>query len=278
MDFDFTDYLIVVTGGASGVGASCAHFFAARGARVVIADRNEQAALEMARVTGGLAAAIDVAEEAQVETLIARTEEEQGPVAVLVNSAGVLQRTLPPGDLAMKDWDLVARINLRGTYVCCRAVGSRMATRRRGSIINIASVAGMRSGPLHSYVPAKAGVISLTECLAAEWGPALVRVNAVSPGFTRTPALEKGIDKGQLDTTEMITGSALGRLIEPAEIAAVVGFLASDLASAVTGVNIAVDAGYLVATPWQTYGGLRRPSEPTARAPDVTPATAGRDD
>jgi NAD(P)-dependent dehydrogenase (short-subunit alcohol dehydrogenase family) len=278
MDFDFTDYLIVVTGGASGIGASCAHFFAARGARVVIADRNEQAALEMARVTGGLAAAIDVAEEAQVETLIARTEEEQGPVAVLVNSAGVLQRTLPPGDLAMKDWDLVARINLRGTYVCCRAVGSRMATRRRGSIINIASVAGMRSGPLHSYVPAKAGVISLTKCLAAEWGPALVRVNAVSPGFTRTPALEKGIDKGQLDTTEMITGSALGRLIEPAEIAAVVGFLASDLASAVTGVNIAVDAGYLVATPWQTYGGLRRPSEPTARAPDVTPATAGRDD
>jgi NAD(P)-dependent dehydrogenase (short-subunit alcohol dehydrogenase family) len=163
MDFDFTDYLIVVTGGAGGIGASCAHFFAARGARVVIADRNEQAALEMARVTGGLAAAIDVAEEAQVEALIARTEEEQGPVAVLVNSAGVLQRTLPPGDLAMKDWDLVARINLRGTYVCCRAVGSRMATRRRGSIINIASVAGMRSGPLHSYGPAKAGVISLTE-------------------------------------------------------------------------------------------------------------------
>jgi len=264
MDCDFTNYLIVVTGGASGIGASCVHFFAARGARVVIADRNEQAALEMARATGGLAAAIDVAEEAQVEALIARTEEEQGPIAVLVNSAGVLQRTLAPGDLTMKDWDLVARIDLRGTYVCCRAVGSRMATRCRGSIINIASVAGMRSGPLHSYGPAKAGVISLTECLAAEWGPAQVRVNAVSPGFTRTPALDKGIDNGQLDTTEMITGSALGRLVEPAEIAAVVGFLASDLASAVTGVNIAVDAGYLVATPWQTYGGLRRPSKPTA--------------
>ena len=103
MDCDFTNYLIVVTGGASGIGASCVHFFAARGARVVIADRNEQAALEMARATGGLAAAIDVAEEAQVEALIARTEEEQGPIAVLVNSAGVLQRTLPPGDVAIKD-------------------------------------------------------------------------------------------------------------------------------------------------------------------------------
>jgi NAD(P)-dependent dehydrogenase (short-subunit alcohol dehydrogenase family) len=264
MDFDFKGHLIVVTGGASGIGASCVHFFAARGARVVIADRNEQAGLEMARATGGVAAAIDVAEEAQVEALIARIEKEHGPIAVLVNSAGVLQRILPPGELTMKDWDLVARIDLRGTYVCCRAAGSRMAMRRRGSIINIASVAGMRSGPLHSYGPAKAGVISLTECLAAEWGPAQVRVNAVSPGFTRTPALNKGIDKGQLNTTEMITGSALGRLVEPAEIAAVVGFLASDLASAVTGVNIAVDAGYLVATPWHSFGGLRQHSEPVA--------------
>jgi len=267
VDFDFTGRLIVVTGGASGIGASCVQFFAARGARVVIADRNEQAALEMARVTGGLSAPIDVAEEAQVEALVARLEEEHGPIAVLVNSAGVLQRILPPGELTMKDWDLVARINLRGTYVCCRAVGSRMATRRRGSLVNIASVAGMRSGPLYSYGPAKAGVISLTECLAAEWGPAQVRVNAVSPGFTRTPALDKGIDKGVLDPTMMITSSALGRLIEPGEIAAVVGFLASDLASAVTGVNIAVDAGYLVATPWHSYGGLRQLSDPAAPAP-----------
>ena len=120
MDFDFTGSLIVVTGGASGIGKSCVQFFAARGARVVIADPNEQAALEMARVTGGLAAAIDVAEEVQVEALIARLEEEHGPIAVLVNSAGVLQRILPPGELTMKDWDLVARIDLRGTYVCCR--------------------------------------------------------------------------------------------------------------------------------------------------------------
>jgi len=170
-------------------------FFAARRPRVVIADRNEQAALEMARASG-LAAAIDVTEKAPVEALIARTEEEQGPIAVLVNSAGVLQRTLAPADLTMKDWDLVARIDLRGTYVCCRAVGSRMATRCRGSIINIASVAGMRSGPLHSYGPAKAGVISLTECLAAEWGPVQVRVNAVSPGFTRTAALERASTRG----------------------------------------------------------------------------------
>ena len=267
MDLDFGGRVIVVTGGASGIGASCARFFAARGGRVVVADRNEDAARQIAGETGGIAAVLDVAQEAEVEAMMARLEDEVGPVAVLVNSAGVLQRTVPPGELTMKEWDLVARIDLRGTYVCCAAAGVRMARRRRGSIVNIASVAGMRSGPLHSYGPAKAGVISLTECLAAEWGPAGVRVNTVSPGFTRTPALDKGIGLGTLDRHAMTTGSALGRLVEPEEIAAAVGFLASDLASAITGVNIAVDAGYLVATPWHNYGGLRSSAEADRQTP-----------
>lgn len=132
-----------------------------------------------------------------------------------------------------------------------------MSTRRRGAIINIASVAGMRSGPLHSYGPAKAGVISLGECLAAEWGPAGIRVNTVSPGFTHTPALDKGLEKGVLDFDRMAQSTALGRLVQSREIAAAVTFLASDLASGITGVNLPVDVGYLVATPWQSYGGLR---------------------
>jgi NAD(P)-dependent dehydrogenase (short-subunit alcohol dehydrogenase family) len=264
MDLDFSGRVIVVTGGASGIGASCARFFAARGGRVVIADKNEAAARQVAGEIDAIAAALDVTQEAEAEALMARIEDEVGPIAVLVNSAGVLQRTAPPGELTMKEWDLVARIDLRGTYVCCAAVGVRMAKRRGGAIVNIASVSGMRSGPLHSYGPAKAGVISLTECLAAEWGPAGVRVNTVSPGFTSTPALDKGVDLGVLDRNDMATGSALGRLVEPGEIAAAVGFLASDLASAITGVNIAVDAGYLVATPWHTYGGLRPSPVPGA--------------
>jgi NAD(P)-dependent dehydrogenase (short-subunit alcohol dehydrogenase family) len=257
MDLDFGGRVIVVTGGASGIGASCARFFAARDGRVVVADKNEAAARQVAGDIDGFAAAVDIAQEAEVEALMARLEDEVGPIAVLVNSAGVLQRTVPPGELTMKEWDLVVRIDLRGTYVCCAAAGLRMARRHGGSIVNIASVAGMRSGPLHSYGPAKAGVINLTQCLAAEWGPVGVRVNAVSPGFTRTPALDKGMELGTLDRHDMTTGSALGRLVEPEEIAAAVGFLASDLASAITGVNIAVDAGYLVATPWHNYGGLR---------------------
>ena len=255
----FDGKLAVVTGGASGIGAACARFLAGRGARVVIADRNAQAAGTLASQLGGKAVALDIGDDAAVETAAAAIEADLGPVSVLVNSAGVLQRTLPPGRLAITEWDFVVRIDLRGTYLCCAAFGKRMAERGQGAIVNIASVAGMRSGPLHAYGPAKAGVISLGECLAAEWGPRGVRVNTVSPGFTQTPALDKGISTGTLDAATMVKNSALGRLVRAEEIAAAVGYLASDLASGITGVNLPVDVGYLVATPWASYGGLRLP-------------------
>jgi NAD(P)-dependent dehydrogenase (short-subunit alcohol dehydrogenase family) len=171
-----------------------------------------------------------------------------------------LQRTLPPEELTLKEWDIVARIDLRGTYVSCAAFGVPMAARGRGAIVNIASVAGMRSGPLHAYGPAKAGVISIGESLAAEWGLKGVRVNTVSPGYTLTPALKKGMALGTLDEGLMIGSSAIGRLVRADEIAAAVAFLAGDQASAITGVNLPVDGGYLVATPWAGYGGLRRPA------------------
>ncbi len=258
MELRFDDRLVFVSGGASGIGESCVRLFRERGATVVIADKNIEAAQRIATELGATAATLDVAEEEQVEATVVSVESQHGPIDILVNSAGVLQRTLPPGQLSMKEWDLVARIDLRGTYLCCASVGTRMAKRGRGSIVNIASVAGMRSGPLHAYGPAKAGVISLTECLAAEWGPAGVRVNTVSPGFTHTPALEKGIKRGVLDSKRLAESSALRRLVEPDEVAAAVAFLSSDLASGITGVNLPVDGGYLVATPWQSYGGLRR--------------------
>ena len=254
----FDQNIVVVTGGASGIGAECAIFFAARGASVVIADRNVDAAATIAKRLGGNAVTLDVGDENSVENAAAEIESRFGTPDILVNSAGVLQRPLPPGELAMKEWDFVTRIDLRGTYLSCTAFGTRMSRRGRGAIVNIASVAGMRSGPLHAYGPAKAGVINLTECLAAEWGPSGVRVNSVSPGFTATPALEKGFETNTLSSTALEESSVLRRLVKPDEIASSVAFLASDLASAITGVNLVVDAGYLVATPWASYGGLRK--------------------
>lgn len=253
----FNGQVAVVTGGASGIGAACVRQLAKLGARVAIADRRQDIAEVVARECDARVFAMDVGDDVSVTAVADAIEAELGPVDVLVNCAGVLQRTLPPGELTLSEWDLVVRVDLRGTYLCCAEFGVRMAKRGRGAIVNIASVAGMRSGPLHAYGPAKAGVLSLTETLAAEWGPKGVRVNAVSPGFTHTPALDKGMAMKTLDARTMAASSALGRLVRADEIAAAVVFLASEQASAVTGVNLPVDAGYLVATPWASYGGLR---------------------
>ena len=246
----------VVTGGASGIGAACCRELVRRGYKVAIADVDAVTAGRIASEIGGAAFSVDVGEEASVEDLAERVEHALGPVDVLVNSAGVMQTPRSPETLQLSSWDHVVRIDQRGTYVACLAFGRRMAARGYGAIVNIASIAGMRSMPLHSYAPAKAAVISMTECLAAEWGRSGVRVNAVSPGYTRTPALQAAIAQGKRDVSALENNSALGRLVEPEEIAIAVAFLAGGDAGAITGVNLPVDAGWLVATSWQTYKGL----------------------
>jgi NAD(P)-dependent dehydrogenase (short-subunit alcohol dehydrogenase family) len=249
----------VVTGGASGIGAACCRELASRGAQIVLLDRDERVH-EVAREVDGHAWVVDVADEMALEHCADALEAKSGPVEILVNSAGVIQVPLAPERLSMASWDEVVRVDQRGTYLAAKVFGTRMAARRHGSIVNIASVAGMRSMPLHAYAPAKAAVIAMTECLAAEWGPAQVRVNAVSPGYTRTPALQAAIDKGERDVSALARNAALGRLVEPIEIARAVAFLAGPEAGAITGANLPVDCGWLVAGSWHTYGGLRDPS------------------
>ena len=246
----------VVTGGASGIGAACCRELARRGYKVAVADIDQPGAAGVASATGGAAFALDVTDAAGVDDMAGRIERALGPVDVLVNSAGVIQVPLPPETLPLLSWDQVVRVDQRGTYVACLAFGRRMAARGRGAIVNIASIAGMRSMPLHAYAPAKAAVISMTECLAAEWGRSGVRVNAVSPGYTRTPALQAAIDRGQRDVTALEENTALGRMVEPEEIAKAVAFLASADAAAITGANLPVDAGWLVAPSWRTYKGI----------------------
>lgn len=257
MTLHHIDGVAVVTGGASGIGEACCRLLAEAGATVVVLDRDEARANAVAAEAKGKAWVADVGDEGDLDECADAIEAAVGPVNVLVNSAGVTQVPEPPEQLPMSSWDDVIRIDQRGTYVASVAFGRRMAKRGRGCIINIASVAGMRSMPLHAYAPAKAAVIAMTECLAAEWGRSGVRVNVVSPGYTLTPLLQAAIDKGQRDVSKINENSALGRMVRAEEVARAICFLASEEASAITGINLPVDCGWLVTPTWHTYGGLR---------------------
>lgn len=251
--------IAVVTGGASGIGAGCCAALARQGRFVVVLDRDLPRAEQVAREIGGQAVYGDVGDEAGLTAVAAWIEENIGPVVTLVNSAGVLQRPVSPAELSMEDWDRVVHIDQRGTYLASKIFAVAMMARRNGNIVNIASTTGSRSVPLHAYAPAKAAVISMTACLAAEWGPSNIRVNCVSPGYTRTPALQAAIDKGERDVSVILKNTAMGRMVETDEVGKVVAFLASSEASAVTGINLTIDCGWTAASTWGTYGGLRQP-------------------
>jgi len=251
--------LAVVTGGSSGIGEGCVRGLAQRGATVAILDINP-AGEAVARDIGGRFFHCDVGDDKAFERVAGEVEAAMGPAEYLVNSAGILQKSaMKPRDFPIDAWDDIVRVDQRGTYLACLYFGERMVTRGRGSIVNIASVAGMMSTPLHSYTPAKAAVIAMTQTLAAEWGRSQVRVNAISPGVTRTPALDAALKRGDRSLDDLLKVAPLGRLIETSEIAGAVAFLLSSEAAAITGVNLPVDCGWLVSDGWHFYGGLRAP-------------------
>jgi NAD(P)-dependent dehydrogenase (short-subunit alcohol dehydrogenase family) len=252
----------VVTGGASGIGECCARLLADRGATVVVADIDVDRAEEVAQSIGGHAVRLDIVDDQSVSTQISAVEDAVGPLEIAVLSAGIAQFPSRTETFPMADWDRIVDVDLRGAYVSTAAVGSRMAGRGGGSIVLIGSIAGIRSVPLHAYGPAKAAVIAMTANLAAEWGRSGVRVNCVSPGYTLTPLLQGMIDRGERDPSVMEGDSALGRLVHGEDVARAVAFLSSSEAGAITGVNLPVDAGWLTATSWHTYGGV-----PAARQP-----------
>lgn len=258
MLIDYTNRHAVVTGGASGIGLATARQLVAAGATVTVVDRNEKGRTSVEAI-GAALRCCDISDETAVEMLAAELSADGKLVDCLVTCAGVLQRTLPPSDLSWAEWDRTIQVHLRGTYACCKSFGTRMAQAGRGTIVTISSTAGIGSAPLHAYGPAKAAIAHLSKTLAAEWGPDGVRVNSVAPGFTMTPALEKGLDeKGSLVEEQLTRQAALGRLVKADEIAAAILFLGSDLASAITGITLPVDAGFLAARDWEAYGGLRK--------------------
>jgi len=247
----------LVIGGANGIGAACCEVMAERGWSVVIADRDMAAAGELAERLEGVACEVDVSDIASIQALADRVEREIGAVGALVVSSGVFQANVPIETIAAEEFDRITSVNLRGTYHVNSIIGSAMAARGRGSIVNVSSVTGQGSTPLNIYGPTKAAIINLSKSLAGEWGKRGVRVNSVSPGVTLVPRIVERKRSGNRYPADLDDQMALGRCVEPREVAEVVEFLCSDRASAVTGIDMVVDCGWMTGSLWGVYGGLR---------------------
>jgi len=248
--------VMVVTGGSSGIGLATVKKLHEQGHQVISLDLPGKCDLPLFITLGIQSLPIDVNDEVSVRAAHAAIIKEHGAVDGLVNSAGVIQKRESPDILAMKDWDFVVDTNMRGTYLCCAVFGTHMVEKKSGAIVNIASVTSTSGVPLHAYAPAKAGVLSITQCLAGEWGHAGVRVNAVAPAYTETPALQAAIDRGDRDRTQLVKQAALGRMVQTDEVACGIAFLLSDQATAITGISLPIDCGWLASVGWETYSGL----------------------
>jgi NAD(P)-dependent dehydrogenase (short-subunit alcohol dehydrogenase family) len=237
--------LALVTGAGQGIGREIARAFAAAGARVIVADRNRDSDVTVADELGGFFVELDVTDSGAVRSAVDSLVADHGPIAILVNNAGIVRNT-PAESTSDEDWRDVFRVNVDGVFWCCREVGRTMLEAGGGSIINIASMSGLvanKPQPQAAYNASKAAVIMLTKSLAAEWAGRGVRVNAIAPGYVATELTLKGM--GNPDwREEWLRSTPMGRVAEPAEIAPAAVYLASDASSYVTGSVLVIDGGY----------------------------------
>lgn len=242
--FSLAGRTALVTGAGSGLGRAAAVALAEAGAWVACLDINLEGAEETARRVGGGAWALDVSDAEAVERTVSDLADRRGRLQALVNSAGIAGR----GAAFSHDeatFDRLLAVNLKGTFLMCRAVGGRMAEAGGGSIVNIASIAGLVGYPGSvGYQASKGGVVQLTRTLAVEWAEAGVRVNAVAPGQVGTELVRKMWETEPELRDFFLSRTPLRRLGDPEDIAWPIVFLAGDGAAMITGQILAVDGGY----------------------------------
>jgi len=238
-------FAAIITGGASGFGAGIARKFADEGARVMIADLNEEAAEQIAAETGGFALHIDVADNLGVHALAEAAIAALDHVDILVNNAGITHLPMPMEDVPEEEFDRVFAVNAKSVYLTAKHLVPHLKERGSGAILNVASTAGLSPRPnLNWYNASKGWMITATKTMAVELAPHGIRVNALCPVAGETPLLASFLGE---DTPErraqFISTIPLGRFSTPEDLGNAACYLCSDEASMITGVAMEVDGG-----------------------------------
>jgi NAD(P)-dependent dehydrogenase (short-subunit alcohol dehydrogenase family) len=243
----FRDQGVIVTGAARGMGRAIAEAFAREGARVALWGQTPGTLSAAAAEIGGGAFAVpcDMADARQVEDAFARTLQRLPRIHVLVNNAGISGEAMPFLDMTEAAWDRMMAVNLKGPMLASRHAAHHMGLQGGGVILQNASIAASAAdGPFSHYSASKAGLLALMRNMAVELAPVNIRVNAVSPGYTRTDmTMQYFPPEQQSFLTSGFLRAPMRRIVEAAEVANAFTFLASDQASGITGINLVVDGG-----------------------------------
>lgn len=244
------DKVVLVTGGASGIGRASCLAFASEGAKVVVADLNHDGGEEtasMVRQGGGNAVFVhaDVSKASDVDVLVTKTLGTYGRLDCAHNNAGIPGPVSRTGDCSEQDWDDVIRVNLKGVWLCMRREIAEMVKRQSGVIVNTASTAALRGARLASpYAASSHGIVGLTKSAALEYATDGIRINAVCPGIVDTPMIRRHFAGDPKREAQFKAASPIGRMATPDEIAQTVVWLCSDAASYLTGHAMVVDGGW----------------------------------
>lgn len=243
VQFGHSGRVCVVTGGAQGIGEACVRRFAREQAKVVIADVDDLRGQALADALGALYVHCDVGDKSQVDALVQATLQVHGRIDVLVNNAGIF-RLAEFLDMGEDDFDAVLRVNLKGSFLVGQAVARAMAAAGGGAIVNMSSVNAVLAIPtIASYNVSKGGVNQLTRAMALALADQNIRVNAVAPGTIATELAAQAVLTSEAAKNRVLSRTPMKRLGEPAEVADVVAWLASDAASYITGEIVTVDGG-----------------------------------
>jgi NAD(P)-dependent dehydrogenase (short-subunit alcohol dehydrogenase family) len=247
--FDLSGKVAIVTGGSRGLGRSMALALADGGAHVIIIDILISQAKEVAKEilrkgVESLAIKADVTKPREVQKMVSQVMKHFGRIDILINNAGI-NIIAPAENFAVKDWEKVLNINLKGVFLCSQVVGKVMIKQKKGKIINIASIHGL-VGSIHhavAYNSSKAGVINLTRALAIEWGKNNINVNAIAPGIIETDLTRERLENKKY-CKYWIDRTPLGRIGKPEDLIGAVIYLSSEASNWLTGQTIVIDGGY----------------------------------